>query len=147
MSMVNLSFSLERFLTLIPEGIKDQTCRPLNPCSVLSDRRSRAFQLANANLYQLWYKQRTPDRIRIGTGKKKQFLFVQMDEFEVFEVTPNDTVPPVRWNAVDQLDQEDFAVRDGFKDFTEMTQFFREQYGHPELMVWMVPRWDFEDGQ
>lgn len=70
-----------------------------------------------------------------------------MDEFEVFEVTPNDTVPPVRWNAVDQLDQEDFAVRDGFKDFTEMTQFFREQYGHPELMVWMVPRWDFEDGQ
>jgi hypothetical protein len=154
--MVLLSFSKQEFIPLIKEGVKDQTCRPLyNITSSIFSNKSRAYQLANARKYELYFKSRTPDGFKIGDGFKKDFLFVVFSEEHIVQVKVNESltgplgkIPTYSWSFEPdkELACEDFATRDGFQNWEEMKQFFTNSYGPEAIgkMAFMVPRWDYQ---
>ena len=154
--MVLLSFSHENFVTLIKEGIKDQTCRPLrNINSSIFQKTNRAYQLANARKYELYFKSRTPQGFKIGDGFKKDFLFVLLLPDKVVRIQvseylegPLGEIPTYSWclEPGEELACEDFAIRDGFRSYGEMKEFFTGAYGSEAIgkTAFMVPRWEFQ---
>lgn len=120
-----ISFSV--FKDKILSGAKRQTIRSL-----------RKNPIKEGETLYLWWKQRSPQRERLGDAKCVKVSDIEIYENEVFINNPSFLVGYKEIKDPFELDL--FAIADGFDDWDKMKEFFQEAHGLPFAGV--LIEWD-----
>lgn len=143
--MVAISFSEERFVKLIQQGIKDQTIRPYNP---------KRFELIKRKKkLQLYYKQRTKECRKIADAELTEIFRIKFVAYYDYWGDECITVAVLNENngCWQELDTEEFmelVTRDGFDKEWEFVAWFEKRYGkklyNMEFMVirFKIDKWN-----
>ena len=125
--MPALSFSELRFAGMVAAGTKCQTIRPF--------KTGRAKQFKDNPKIQLWYRQRRPERFRIGTAMMKRLEIIRIHQTSLELVKTGFHIPHYRLDS--------FAQADGFSGWEEFYRWFDTRY-ELDGMVFLLIRWNYE---
>ena len=117
--MVVLSFSEPKHYDKLVKREKTQTIRPRNP--------KRIEQMKRLGI-QIYWKQRTPQREKLYDAEyllSKQITFLRNHNEDKYELAFHHVGG---WYNFTPEAKEEIARKDGFDNFEEMTQWFKNRY-------------------
>ena len=123
----------KRFAPLVESGVKTQTIRP---------KRKDGRNPHEGDTLYLYVGQRTKGCRKLGEG-----ICTKVLQFILFE----DGRVIVDTDDLDVADKDELAIKDGFKDFDEMYDFFSRQYWESEdfglPFYGLLIEWDLDHNQ
>ena len=127
--MVALSFSV--FKEKVKRGEKCQTIRPYTF--------KRFEMIMRLRVLQLYWKQRTKKRERLGTGHVTKIFRIYFNTF--FKEVWVEDYFGCGFCSMSETESRDLALRDGFDSFEQMFDYFKNVHGDLDNKVFMVIRW------
>ena len=114
--MAGLSFSV--FKDKIIGGSKRQTIRGI-----------RKHPIKEGETLYMWWKQRSPEREKLGEAKCISVKLIRLDDDSVRILDPENLCNTTVYSTKEKLDR--FAVSDGFNNWQELVEFFETTHGLP----------------
>jgi hypothetical protein len=114
--MAGVSFSV--FKDKILSGTKRQTIRAI-----------RKNPIKKGETLYLWWKQRSPQREKLGKAKCININPIEIDDDRVHILDTENFCNTTTYSSKEALDR--FAISDGFNNWQELAEFFEKTHGLP----------------